>query len=198
MHIYTKPRGGQRAYQGHVITLPQDVQQLADILPRCLKDLPVIIFTINGKDNSSSDFVVRRKKVEALNSLTGVKENGQLNNPLFKNVRIDKQTLANLPQHGILSDVTRVQCGDTTVENDDVAIDTGPVNFEDDEKVYNLQTEMSSFVRTNIDTKRKEEKISEEFLNASQPHNWNIGDEPLSEFDCQFSASMPFPTIFPD
>lgn len=35
MHVYTKPRGGQMAYKGHVITLPQDVQQLADILPRC-------------------------------------------------------------------------------------------------------------------------------------------------------------------
>lgn len=198
MHVYTKPRGGQRAYKGHVITLPQDVQQLADVLPRCPKDLPVIIFTINGKDNSSSDFVVRRKKVEeALNWLTGENENGEPNNSLYKNVRIDKQNLANLPEHGIRSDVTRVECGDVAVEND-VGIDTGPVNFEDDEKVYNSQTEMSSFVPTNIDNKREEEKINEEFLNAPQPYNWNIGDEPSSEFDCQFLASMAFPTLFPD
>jgi len=54
MHVYTKPRGGQRAYKGHVLTLPQDVQQLAEILPRCRKDLPVIIFTVNGKDNNFS------------------------------------------------------------------------------------------------------------------------------------------------
>ena len=51
MHVYTKARGGQRAYKGHVITLPQDVRQLTDVLPRCPKDLPVIIFTVNGKDN---------------------------------------------------------------------------------------------------------------------------------------------------
>lgn len=118
--------------------------------------MPVIIFTINGQDNSSSDFVVRHQKVEALNWLTGEKENGQPNNPLYKNVRIDKQTLVNLPEHGILSDVTWVECGDSTVENDDVGIDTGPVNFEDDEKVYNSQSEMGSFVPTNIDTKREE------------------------------------------
>ena len=31
IHVYTKPKGGQRAYKGHVITLPQDVQQLADV-----------------------------------------------------------------------------------------------------------------------------------------------------------------------
>ena len=35
INVYTKPKGGQRAYKGHVITLPQDVQQLADVLPRC-------------------------------------------------------------------------------------------------------------------------------------------------------------------
>lgn len=61
MHMYTKPRGAQRAYKGHALTLPQDVQQLAEILPRSPKDLTVI----NGKDtNFSSDFVVRWKKVE--------------------------------------------------------------------------------------------------------------------------------------
>jgi len=78
MHVYTKPRGGQRAYKGHVLILPQDVQQLAEILPRCPKDLPVIIFTVSGKDNNfSSDFVVRRKKVEeALHWLTGKMQMG--------------------------------------------------------------------------------------------------------------------------
>ena len=38
IHVYTKPKGGQRAYKGHVITLPQDVQQLADVLPCCPSD----------------------------------------------------------------------------------------------------------------------------------------------------------------
>ena len=57
---------------------------------------------------------------------------------------------------------------------------------------------MDSFVPTNVDTKREEEKISEEFLNVPQQYNWNIGDEPLHEFDCQFLASMAFPTWFPN
>ena len=113
MHVYTKPRGGQRAYKGHVLPLPQDVQQLADVLPRCPKDLPVIIF---GKDNCSSDFVARRNKVEALYWLTGKNINGQPNKPLYKNVKIDKQTLANLPEHGILSDGTKAECGENAEE----------------------------------------------------------------------------------
>ena len=33
MQVYTKPKGGQKACKGHVITLPQEVQQLADVLP---------------------------------------------------------------------------------------------------------------------------------------------------------------------
>ena len=61
MHVYTKPRGGQKACKEHVITLPQDVQQFADILPRFPKDLPVTVFIISGKKNDSKDFIVRKK-----------------------------------------------------------------------------------------------------------------------------------------
>ena len=32
INVYTKSKGGQRAYKGHVITLPQDVQTAS----RCL------------------------------------------------------------------------------------------------------------------------------------------------------------------
>lgn len=121
MHVYTKLRGGQRAYKGHVLTLPQDVQKLAEILPRCPKDLPVIIFTVNCKDNSfSSDFVVRRKKVEdALYCLTGKSANGETNNPLYKNVKIDRETLSNLPENDILSDVIRVEGEEKSDDNED-------------------------------------------------------------------------------
>ena len=63
MHVYTKPRGGKKAYKCHAITLPQDVQQVADVLPRCPKDLPVTGFTIVGNNNNLKDFIVRREKV---------------------------------------------------------------------------------------------------------------------------------------
>eukprot|EP00794_Sanderia_malayensis_P001069 gene1069-406_t len=38
VQVFMKPKGGQRPYKGHLLTLPQDVQQLADILPRCPKE----------------------------------------------------------------------------------------------------------------------------------------------------------------
>ena len=163
MHVYTKPRGGQRAYKGHVLTLPQDVQQLADVLRRCPKDLPVIIFTVKGKDNCSKDFIVRQKKVaDALMWLTGVNETGEPNNFLYNDVKISHQNIADLPENGVLIGVTRVECGDQKQNaNDDddseIDIDSGPIDFDENEKVYNSQTEMGSFIPSNTDTKKEKQ-----------------------------------------
>ena len=101
IHVYTEPKGGQRAYKGHVITLPQDVQQLADVLRCCLADLPVVVFTVNGKDNASRDFTVRRKKVsDALHWLVR-------NNPLYSSIEIDYDRMEMLPEHRKLENIRK-------------------------------------------------------------------------------------------
>ena len=104
-----------------------------------------------------------------------------------------------MPESGILKDVTKVESEHEKydTDNDDIDTDMGPVNFEDDEKVYNSQTEMGSFIPTNVDTKKEEEIITDEFL-APQKHNWNTQNEPLNEFTCQNLASLAFPCLFPD
>lgn len=156
MHVYTKPRGGQKAYKGHVITLPQDVQQLADVLPRCPKDLPVIVFTISGKHNNSRDFTVRRKKVsDALYWLTGVNEKGEPNNHLYQNITIDNEILETLPENGILHGVSTIECKENEDDENDIGVDAGPVNSDNDEKVYNDESEMSSYLPMNLHKKRK-------------------------------------------
>jgi len=48
MQVYTKPRGGQLSYKGHVITLPNNVQAVANVFPRYPKDIPIYIFQFNG------------------------------------------------------------------------------------------------------------------------------------------------------
>lgn len=40
------------------------------------------------------------------------------------------------------------------------------MNVEDDERVYNLEIEMNSFVLINIDVKKEEEIIFEEFFDV--------------------------------
>ena len=47
-------------------------------------------------------------------------------------MKIDRETLANLPENDILSDVMRVEGEEKSDENEDVDIDTGPVHFEDE------------------------------------------------------------------
>ena len=51
MSIYTKPNGSQRAYKSYIITLPNDVKKLADTLTWHSRDIPVVVFKYNTKDN---------------------------------------------------------------------------------------------------------------------------------------------------
>ena len=91
IQVYTKPNRGQKAYKGHVLTLPNDVGHIAYILPRYPKDIPVIVFKIDGKDNKSRDLKVRRQKIiDALLWLTGIGPNGNPNSPLYKDIIIDQ------------------------------------------------------------------------------------------------------------
>lgn len=92
---------------------------------------------------------------DALHWLIGEKENGEQNNSSPKHFKIDNKNLAALPDRG----VTRVECQDHACangkQNKDVDIETGPVNLDDDERVFN-SGEMGGFIPTNIDMKKEE------------------------------------------
>lgn len=64
MRVYVKPRG-QRGYSGQCINLPQRITELAQSLPRYRKELPLIVVTMKGKDNTFKDVTVRKTRVEA-------------------------------------------------------------------------------------------------------------------------------------
>lgn len=96
--------------------------------------------------------------------LTGVNETGEPNNFLYKDVKINHQNIADLPENGVLIGVTRIECGDQNQKFNDkddceIDIDSGPVDFDDNEKVYNSQTEMGSFIPSNTDTKKEKNII---------------------------------------
>lgn len=95
MNIYCKPKGGQHAYKGHVITFPCNVQRVADVLPHLPTDLPLIKIQKNGSI-SSKDFRVR--KIKVLNALTWLR----LNNPVYQDIYIDHSRIKNLPDDGDL------------------------------------------------------------------------------------------------
>ena len=93
MQIYYKS-SGNLSYKGHIITLPHNVQKIADILPNKPNDLPLLSFTVKGKGENKKSFKVRREKV--LNALKWL----IANNPSYKDVVLDELRINSLPEGG--------------------------------------------------------------------------------------------------
>ena len=119
MSLYKLPHG-QYAYSGHVISLPQDVSTFANSLPRLPSELDVIIVRKEGASNSHRDFRVRKAVVlHALQWLV-------TNNKYYRNVRINPEALAMLPDNGDLS-------GLHSVSLDSTEDDTGSTSAQDED-----------------------------------------------------------------
>ncbi|XP_066932700.1 uncharacterized protein [Clytia hemisphaerica] len=213
MQVYTRPRGGQRAYKGHVLNLPHNVQKIADVLPREPSDIPVMIFKINGKNNTSKELVVRREKIlQALLWLTGKNEQGEPNNFLYSEINIDMERLQKLPENGFIdlpdlhimnekNDIESGEENESDNENEDVSEneelpDLGPVNDDNNERVFDENTEMKSFLPSKLNKAKEADLTKSEILNTKT--EVDIGSTPLSEFNTPYLASLAFPTLFPD
>ena len=98
MRVYIKP-GGQRAYSGYCINLPQNVKDLATKLPRYPKELSVIIVKVKDEDNTFKDVSMRREKVH--NALLWLVHN----NPCYSELNINEHVLNSLHENGIPADL---------------------------------------------------------------------------------------------
>ena len=133
MRVYVKP-GGQRGYSGHCINLPQKVSELAQSFSHCPKNIPIIVVTMKGKDNSLKDVVVRKNKVEqALHWLIK-------HNPQYKNVLIDQKVLESLPSNGVPSNVSTIETLEDPEEIDSHDTDTiltgGDADYEKENSIF--------------------------------------------------------------
>ena len=130
MHIYIKP-GGQRGYSGHTVNLPQDIGQLALLLPRYPKDLSIIIIKAKGKGGSIRNLSVRRQVVS--DALYWLIEN----NPQYSDVQINVHALNSLPENGFPEEILSVEADEDRINgNVKYSPDRGPHENEDD-IVYN-------------------------------------------------------------
>ena len=191
MRVYIKP-GGQRGYSGHCINLPQNVAELAHSLPRYPKDLSVIVVKMKGKDNNFKDVTVRRQNVaNALQWLIN-------NNPHYKDIIVNQDSLNSLPLHGVPQDLLSVET--ENLENIETCEpDLGPQNEED--IVYNESTEMSSFLPIPECQQQEVQAIQQQLLLCHQATHmpWpTVDNEPLNEYVNPFLATLAFPTLFPD
>ena len=122
--------------QCNCINLPQNVSELAQTLPRYPKDISVIVVKMNGKENNFKHVTVRRQTVaDAIQWLIQ-------NNPHYKDVIVNQDSLNLLPEHGIPHELLSVDSEDID-ENYLTSCDLRPQN--EDDIVYE-GTQMSSFL----------------------------------------------------
>ena len=104
-----------------------------------------------------------------------------------------------MPECDGLKNINHVKAKDENSDNDDSdseCPDFGPIQDEDD-RVYDANTEMGSFIPSKINSKCQNKIISDEVLGNSHAE-WVIGDQPYNEFTTDSLASLAFPTLFPD
>ena len=167
--VYTKP-GGQKAYKGHCINFSQDIKQLADSLPRYPRELPVIVISVKGKDNTFKDLTVCRNNVSsALHWLVQ-------HNPAYKDITINYYCLASLPSEGVPTDLQKTSCGENN-NDDEIDSDRGPLDA--DEIPFIEDTELSSTVLNPVVLKAQ--MITDDLL--QHVFNWpDRNTNPLNEF----------------
>lgn len=90
MKVLVNP-GGQRGYNGQCINLTQNVSAIVKFLPRCPRDIPLIVITAMKCNNYFKDVIVRRQKVER--TLYWLIKN----NPVNRDVTIDREVLDVVP-----------------------------------------------------------------------------------------------------
>lgn len=123
-------------------------------MPRYPKELPIIVITVKGKDNTSKDLIVRRQKVcMALHWLVE-------HNPVYKNIKTDLNCLSSLPIEGIPRDLKKVHCA--VDREDEIDPDRGPLDT--DEIPFNSEPEINSTLLNPVVLKAQKQLIKDKLL----------------------------------
>ncbi|XP_020897308.2 uncharacterized protein LOC110236158 [Exaiptasia diaphana] len=188
MRVYVRP-GGQRGYCGHCVNLPQNVKEIADSLPRCPSQLPLICVTMKGQKNTFKDVYVRKSKVE--NALTWLTKN----NPQYRDIKIDTKILDSLPENGVPTTLPTIESQDLNDVESEVSCNVEKDKIDDSDVVYNYDTDTNSFLPESTNNDLELDAIQAELGHVDWP---SIESNPVNEFTTHFLATMAFPTLFPD
>ena len=100
------------AANGHCVTFPQNVNEPSQILPKLPSEINLIRVLKQGKNNSNSDFNVRRSVVQ--HALTWLK----IHNPVYSDITISQSRLDRLPDNGPIP-VATVETTSPSTSNDE-------------------------------------------------------------------------------
>ena len=100
------------AANGHCVTFPQNVNEPSQILPKLPSEINLIQVLKQGKNNTNSDFNVRRSVVQ--HALTWLK----IHNPVYSDITISQSRLDRLPDNGPIP-VATVENNSPSTSNDE-------------------------------------------------------------------------------
>ncbi|KAE8743709.1 hypothetical protein FOCC_FOCC009660 [Frankliniella occidentalis] len=197
-------------FPGNVINFPQDVQEVANILPFSVNDLRNnITIRLDNSDGYKDLNVCRGKVREALQWLKN-------NNPLYKILKISNQKLNELPENGNVyksmngytktnadGNVERMQsCFKEQKLEAEHSFDEDEDEPLNDNNLYHSEdsdNEIPTIKYTdvpNIKTYTQKDQINSSL--SGSVYLWpTIGTTPVNEFSSPGYISLAFPTLFP-
>lgn len=179
MYICRLRGGGQFAYRNHVIAFPQDIQSIVNELPRTPAATQLLLVRKPGKNNTHKDFRVRRGHVVA--ALEWLMQH----NPLYAQIRIRQDIVAQLPEDGVPSDMPAVPEDVNNVEVEEMA------DIVDPERAVEEAESVVTGIADAVDGRREVNKIRDCLQWPPQ------AQEPASEYNTVGLWTMAYPTLFP-
>ena len=186
--------GGQRGYKGHIINIYQDVENLADSLPRLPNEIETFIVKKPGENVDKKEFLVNRHHVQIwLEYLIK-------NNPGYADVKIDFEKLNSLPDQGIPQNfkVIEEKKGISAKVDSDEEKEGQNTRPEDDDD-FEVEFASESFVPKITDFRTEKKKVMLAFANGNcEEANWVPQGNPMSEYKTDYLFSMCMPDLFHD
>ncbi|XP_059076593.1 uncharacterized protein LOC131875899 [Cryptomeria japonica] len=187
--------GGQYKYKGHTICFPQEVREIARILPHQIKDLPIIIVRKKDQRGTNYNFTVNKERVyRALKYKIK-------HDKFYRDVQIDENALNDLIcnlDENIFDQLNSVHMEFDSDTNEYVFV--GPILEMDEENIINHTTSMAS----KPPNAQREMELIHVWVNNPNVDprsliDWpGIGASPINEYVTEGLLDMAFPTLFPD
>ncbi|XP_057860503.1 uncharacterized protein LOC131069166 [Cryptomeria japonica] len=185
--------GGQYKYNGHTISIPQDIQNIATVLPCKLGDMGdvdvLIVHRPRAQGNYYDCYISRGRVMDALQYKVKY-------DPYYKDVSINYNNLNQIPEER--TDVSSML--HTIEANYDVII-TNSEDADEDQDEGTI-TNTSSFI-LHLPNEHRELQIIKKTLELEDTTDniidWpEIGLTPINEYNTEGLLDMAFPTLFPN
>ena len=192
MTLMRLPRGGQYAFRGHVLNVPQDVNAFVTNLPRRVNQLEILVLKKQGAnpDLPPTYFTVNRQRV--LDALVWLKNN----NPYYHHINIDHVNLQALPEHDVIRIPDENIVDEMNVHNDQQQAPHDPNPHNPPQPNHNPLIP-NTFAPVQRPGPNERAAIQAAIANDQVLEFPRRGNDPINEFNTEGYIAKAFPWLFP-